>query len=441
MTRDASPRTITAQAAAAMVSSGNWLDYGATVCQPNVVDQALAARVDELHEVSIRACLSLRPRAVLEADPNREHFQFYNWHFSGYDRKKADLGLEHYIPCNLGEIPDYYERFIDPPDLMIIQTCPPDADGMFNLSAANLWHGAVARRARTVILEINDRLPAVRGIDHRLRGDQVDHIVEGDGLAPPELPNAAPTDADRAVAAFIGEEIDDGACLQIGIGAMPNAVCALLLHSGVKDLGVHTEMLTDGIVDLYRAGIVNGASKNIHTGKVVCSFGLGSASLYETVHDNPDFLFLPVDATNLPHHIMQNDRLTTINNTTQMDLQGQAASESDGHRHISGTGGQLQFVRGGYASSDGRSFICMSSTYERNGLRKSRVVTSLTPGNIATAPRSDVMYVVTEHGMVNLKGRSVPERAAAMISIAHPDFRDELAREARANDLLPRTSR
>ena len=424
-----------------MVSSGDWVDYGATICQPDAVDQAIAARIDELHDVNIRACLSLRPRAVLEADPSRAHFNFFNWHFSGYDRKKADAGLQHYIPCNLGELPDYYTRFIDPVDVMVIQTCPPDRDGNFNLSAANLWHGAVARRARTVIVEINPLLPVVHGVDHALPAEHVDYVVEGFGLAPAELPSAAPTDADRAVARLIGQEIDDGSCLQIGIGAMPNAVCALLLDSGVKNLGVHTEMLTDGIVDLYRAGVVNGASKNIHPGKVVCSFGLGSSALYEAVHDNPDFLFLPVDTTNLPHHVMANERLVAINNTTQMDLQGQAASESDGHRHISGTGGQLQFVRGGYASPGGKSFICMSSTYERNGVRKSRVVTSLTPGNITTAPRSDVMYVVTEFGIVNLKGRSVPERAAAMISIAHPDFRDALASDARTNGLLPRVAR
>jgi acyl-CoA hydrolase len=142
--------------------------------------------------------------------------------------------------------------------------------------------------------------------------------------------------------------------------------------------------------------------------------------------------------TNLPHLIMQNDRLTAINNTTQMDLQGQAASESDGHRHISGTGGQLQFVRGAYASKGGKSFICLSSTYERRGVRKSRIVLNLSPGNVVTTPRSDMMYVVTEYGMVNLKGKSVPERAQAMISIAHPDFREELAREARQHGLIPK---
>ena len=439
MTRTTSPQRISARDAAALVRSGDWLDFGATLAQPDVFDQALAERVGELRNVSIRGCLSVRPRAVVEVDPGREHFNFFNWHFGGYDRKKSDAGLQNYIPCNLGEISDYYRRVIDPPDIMVIKTCPIDANGYFNFSAANLWLRAIASRAKVVIAEVNSALPYVHGIDNGLHASEVDYIIEGDGQAAPELPNPAPTDADRAVARLIAAEVEDGNCLQIGIGAMPNAVCSLLKESGVRDLGVHTEMLTDGILDLYKAGIVTGAAKTLHPGKIVCTFGLGSRALYEAIDNNPDISCQPVEATNLPHNIMQNDSLIAINNTTQMDLQGQAASESNGHRHISGTGGQLQFVRGAYASKGGKSFICLSSTYERAGLRKSRVVLSLTPGNIATTPRSDMMYVVTEFGMVNLKGKSIPERAKAMISLAHPDFRDDLEREAHENGLIPRT--
>lgn len=255
----------------------------------------------------------------------------------------------------------------------------------------------------------------------------------------PELPSPAPTDADRAVAKLIAAEIEDGACLQIGIGAMPNAVCSLLMETGVRNLGIHTEMLTDGIVDLYQAGVVTGSAKTRHPCKIVCTFGFGSKKLHDAIRDNPDVSCQPVDMTNVPHLMIQNDRLTAINNTTQMDLQGQASSESDGHRHISGTGGQLQFIRGAYASQGGKSFICMSSTYERAGVRRSRVVLNLTPGNVVTAPRSDMMYVVTEYGLVNLKGKSIPERAKAMISLAHPDFREDLEREARTNGLIPRS--
>ena len=438
MTQRKAAKTISAREAAAMVRSGDWVDYGAVLAQPDVFDQALAERASELRNVSIRACLSVRPRAVVDADPFREHFNYLNWHFGAYDRKKGDAGLQNYIPCNLGEISDYYRRFIDPVDVMVIKTCPLDADGYFNFGPSNLWHGAIASRAKVVIVEVSSELPHVYGVDNGLHVSEVDYVIEGDGQPTPELPNPAPTDADRAVARRIASEIEDGACLQIGIGAMPNAVCSMLAESGVRNLGVHTEMLTDGLIDLYKAGVVTGSAKTMHPGKIVCSFGLGSRTLYEVIDRNPDISCQPVELTNLPHIIMQNDRLTAINNTTQMDLQGQAASESSGHRHISGTGGQLQFVRGAYASNGGKSFICMSSTYERTGVRASRIVSSLTPGNIATDPRSDMMYVVTEYGMVNLKGKSVPERAKAMISIAHPDFREDLEREARENGLIPK---
>jgi acyl-CoA hydrolase len=197
-------------------------------------------------------------------------------------------------------------------------------------------------------------------------------------------------------------------------------------------------MLTDGIIDLYHDGRISGARKHLNPGKIVCSFALGSRALYRAIDHNSDLHFCAVDYTNLPHNIMQNDRVVAINNTTQIDLQGQAASESSGHRHISGTGGQLQFVRGAYASKHGKSFICLASTYERHGDRRSRIVLNLTSGNIVTAPRTDMMYVVTEYGMVNLKGKSVAERAQALIGIAHPDFRVDLEREAYEFKLIPK---
>jgi acyl-CoA hydrolase len=293
-------------------------------------------------------------------------------------------------------------------------------------------------RARIVIVETNRRLPYVFGEQTGIHVSEVDLILEGDDDAPPELPNPPVRNVDAAVGRLIASDIDDGDCLQIGIGAMPNAVCALLLESGVQDLGVHTEMMTDGLADLYKAGRIPGARKQLNPGKLVYTFALGSQELYATLDRNPDMHCCPVDYTNLPHIIMQNDHVVSINNTTQIDLQGQAASESDGHRHISGTGGQLQFVRGAYASKGGRSFICLTSTYDKRGERRSRIVLDLTPGNIVTTPRSDVMYGVTEYGMVNLKGKSVAERAHAIIGIAHPDFREDLERQAHEHRLIPR---
>jgi acyl-CoA hydrolase len=280
-------------------------------------------------------------------------------------------------------------------------------------------------------------LPYVYGHENGVHLSEVDYIVQGDCQSAPELPNPQPTEVDRAVARLIAAEIDDGACLQIGIGGMPNAVCALLLESGVRDLGVHTEMLTDGLAELYKAGRITGAGKTLDPGKIVFTFALGSSALYATTERNSDLCCKQVDYTNSPHIIMRNDRVVAINNTTQIDLQGQAASESDGHRHISGTGGQLQFVRGAYASKGGKSFICLSSTYRKQGEPRSRIVLNLTPGNIVTTPRSDIMYVVTEYGLVNLKGKSVAERAQALISIAHPDFREHLDRQAHEHRLIP----
>ena len=429
---------ITAEAAALMVQSGMWLDYGAVLGQPDVFDAALAKRLGPVTNLRIRSCLSTRARAVLEADPKGDHVFWFSTHFSGYDRRKHDQGIAHYLPVHLGEIPDYYRRFIDPVDIAVFTPAPMDANGFFNFGPSNLWMRALVERAKVVIVEECAALPYVMGEGTGVHISEVDFVLTGDSQPMAELPKPVITDVDRAVARLIAAEIEDGACLQIGIGGMPNAVCGLLAESSVQDLGIHTEMMTDGIVDLYRAGRITGAKKQLNTGKMVCTFSLGAQYLYDFLHKNPMVEFHPVDYTNMPHIIMQNDNVAAINNTTQMDLQGQAASESDGYRHISGTGGQSQFVRGAYASKGGKSFICLASTFEKKGERKSRIVTALTKGNIVTTPRSDMMYVVTEYGMVNLKGRTVAERAQLLISIAHPDFREDLSREAHELKLIPR---
>jgi len=429
---------ISAAEAAELVRPGMWLDFAAVNSQSEVFDRALAVRVNELFDVKIRSCLSVRPLAFVEADPEGRHFHSYNWHFSGYDRTKHDAGRCGYIPLNLGEVPDYYRRFIEAPDIAVFRTAPMDEHGMFNLGPTSLWVRALVERAKMVIVEASPGVPYVLPEDNGVHVSEVDYVMEGTDLPSAELRNPPLTDVDRAVARQVAAEIEDGACVQIGIGGMPNAACALIAESGVRDLGIHTEMLTDGLIDLYEAGCVTGARKTLDAGKCVFTFALGSPHLYDAITRNPDMQCRPVDYTNLPHVVMQNDRVVSINNTTQIDLQGQAASESDGHRHLTGTGGQLQFVRGAYASKGGKSFMLLSSTYERKGERKSRIVLDLTPGNIVTTPRSDIMYVVTEYGMTNLKGKSVADRAKALISLAHPDFREELERQAHEHRLIPR---
>ena len=428
---------ITAGEAAALVKSGDWVDYGFGLSQPDEFDRALAGRAATLSDVKIRSALTLSPRATFEADPHGHHFHFFNWHFSAYDRKQHDAGRCNYIPMNFGETPDFYRRFIDPVDVVCIKTAPKDHRGFYNFGCSTTYLEALTERARMVIVEACETMPHVSGPANGIHVSNVDFVIDGGkGALPQMLPGAA-SSIERDVARLIAAEIEDGSCLQIGIGGMPNAVCSFLRAANLRDLGVHTEMLVDGVADLIEAGVVTNAKKQIDAGLTVFSFAVGSAQLYRIIDRNPAFAAYAVDYTNLPANIARNDRVVSINNTTQIDLQGQAASESAGVRHVSGTGGQLQFVRGAYASQGGKSFICLSSTYEKAGARRSRIVSTLTPGNIVTTPRTDTMYVVTEYGMVNLKGKSVAERAKALISIAHPDYREQLSRDARANRLFP----
>ncbi|MEM7270635.1 MAG: acetyl-CoA hydrolase/transferase C-terminal domain-containing protein [Pseudomonadota bacterium] len=432
------PQHLTAAEAAALVKSGDWVEYGVTLGQPDAFDAALAARKDELSGVKFRSCISVRPRAVLEADPTGDHFTWFSWHYSAYDRAKADQGIAHYMPINLGEIPDYYRRFLPPIDVVCLKVCPRDENGFYNFGGTGLWHPAVCESARIVVVEVNENLPRVHHQGCAIHESEVDFVIDGDGQPPVALPDTPLSEVDKAVGRLIAEEVEDGACIQVGIGAMPNAACAAILESGAQDLGLHSEMLTDSMVALVQSGQATGAAKTLDTGRHVYSFALGGEGLYEAINDNPDFCCYPADYTNLPHNIMRNDKVVAINNTTQIDLTGQAASESDGLRHISGTGGQLQFVRGAYASEGGKSFICLSSVYEKGDTRRSRITLSLTPGNTVTTPRMDMMYVVTEYGCVNLKGQTNADRAQLLISVAHPDFREGLERDAWDAGLIPK---
>jgi len=430
-------KTVSVEQAATLVKSGNWIDYGFGLGQPDRFDQALAARVRELNDVRVRGCLALHPRAAIEADPEANRLIYLSWYLSGLERRMHDRGLCRHIPMNFGEAPDYYRRYVDV-DLAVLKTAPMDEHGFFNFGPNVTYLKALTEKARAVVVETTPVMPYVFGVQNAIHINEVDHVIEGGSEPLPELANPSPGPVDQKVAELIAGEIENGACLQIGIGAMPNAVCELLASSPIKDLGIHTEMFADAIIDLFEAGKITGVHKEFNRFQITYCFGAGSRRQYDFVDRNPMCFAAPVDYTNLPHRIMRNDRVVSINNTTQIDLSGQACSESAGIRQISGTGGQLQFVRGAYASRGGKSFLCLSSTYERKGRRDSRIVSRITDCNVVTTPRTDIMYVVTEYGMVNLKGKSVPERARALIGLAHPDFREQLEREARECQLLPR---
>jgi acyl-CoA hydrolase len=430
-------KTVGAAEAAALVESGDWIDYGFGVAQPDVFDSALAGRVAQLSGVKIRGTLALRPRAVIEADPEARHARYFSWYFSGLERKLHDRDLCSHIPMNFGEAPDYYRRFVEV-DTAIIKTAPMDEHGFFNFGGSVAYHKALTEKARKVIVETDAAMPYVFGVENAVHIGDVDCVIDAGRGTLPELKNPPAGPIERKIAQIIAAEIENGACLQIGIGAMPNAVCELLLDSPIKDLGVHTEMFVDSLMKLYQAGKVTGAHKALDRYQMVYCFAAGSTELYAFLDRNPACFAGPVDYTNLPHRIMQNDRMIAICNAAQIDLTGQACAESAGVRQISGTGGQLQFIRGAYASRGGKAFLCMSSTYERDGRRESRIVARIADSNIVTTPRTDVMYVVTEYGLANLKGKSIPERVRALIDLAHPDFRDELERTAREYRMISR---
>ena len=424
--------------AVALVNSGDTVDYGFGLTQSNEFDSELASQKDRLNDVIIRGTLSTAARQVIENDPEQKHFEYQNWHFSGYDRKKSEQGGMSYIPFNFGEGPAIYRQYLKT-DVLVLRTSPMDEHGYFNFGISNTFGRACCDIAKKIVIEVSEVMPVCYGNQNSVHITEVDAVFQGDNAPLFELPSGSISDVDRQVADFIVPLIEDRSCLQIGIGGMPNAVCSALAHSDIKDLGIHTEMFVDGMVDLVEKGKVTGEYKQTYPGEIVYTFALGSKRMYDFINKNEMCVSIPVDETNLPGKIAQNDNVISINNCLQVDLTGQVASESSGYRQISGTGGQLQFVRGAVASKGGKSFMCLSSRFvDKEGVSHSRIVPGLDEGTVVTTPRTDTMYVVTEFGIVNLKGKSISERALALISIAHPDDRENLLQQARDNRIISR---
>lgn len=430
--------------AVAVVKSGDWIDYGWTTCQPVALDKALAARIPELYDLKFRGGIALWEPEVFKVPEAEKHLCWNSWHMGGIERKAAARGLCYYSPLRYSELPRYYREHIAPPDVVMIQVAPMDEHGYFNFgpNASHLF--AMCEVAKHIIVEVNTNMPhCLGGIEADLHISRVDAIVEGDNPPMGQLGGGgAPTEVDRAVAKMIVEQIPNGACLQLGIGGMPNAVGSLIAESDLKDLGVHTEMYVDAFVDIARAGKITGDKKNLDRGRQVYAFGAGTQKMYDYMHMNPELMSAPVNYTNDDRVIAQIDNFISINNAVSMDLFSQVASESAGVKPISGAGGQLDFVLGAYLSKGGKSFICCSSTYtDKNGGLHSRILPTLEQGTIVTDTRPNVMYAVTEYGCVCLKGLSTWQRAEAMISLAHPDFRDQLVKDAETMGIWRRSNR
>lgn len=421
----------TPEEAVKVVKSGDWIDYTANVSFPYLLDKALAKRKDELWDVKVRGSLLFGPLEIVECDPEREHFIYNSWHCSNYERKLCDKGLCNYIPMIFRNVIPYYRHFLTVNVAMMCVT-PMDKHGFFNLSGATGVAKGILDKADIVILEINENLPWINGgFDECIHISDVDYIVEGEHPDKPKhIRIEEPTKEERMIAENIIPYIKSGSTLQLGIGSLPNALGNLMAESELKDLGMHTELCSDAYFKLFEAGKLTNKLKTLHRGKGLTGLVIGSKELYDWVDHNPGVMIAPLEYVNAAETIAKNDNMISVNNCIAVDLYGQICAESAGLRHISGTGGQLDYVTGAAMSKGGKAFVCMTSTFtDHQGVRHSRIVPYFS-GDIVTDPRSQSYLVCTEYGVVNLVGRSTWERAELLISIAHPDFRDELIREA-----------
>lgn len=425
-------KLVSADEAVQIVKDNDRINYGMANGNPHELDEALAKRIPELKNIEICNTITMRhdyPATYL-ADRDNNQVRFTSSHFSGLDRKMNKQGKCWYSPIQFRETPKLWQENTRDIDVMMIQVTPMDKYGNFNLGPQVADNWGVISRTKKLIVEENKKMPFAHGNGVALNLSQVDCVVRGSNAELIEIKEKKATEIEEKIASYVVERIQNGSTIQLGIGGLPNCVGTLICDSDIKDLSIHTEMLVDACCDLYEAGKITG-NKNLDRGKMVYSFAGGTKKLYDFIDNNQVLCAAPIDYVNSIEVISSNDKVVSINSCIQVDLFGQVCSESVGLQHISGTGGQLDFVLGAFQSKGGQSFICTpSSRVNANGELESLIRPLLEPGSIVTTPRSATHYVVTEYGLANLKGKCTWDRAELLISIAHPKFRDELVKEA-----------
>lgn len=425
-------KIITVQEALSFVKSDSCIVTAVAAAEPQAFLGELHTIADRVKNVNVNICLSLRSYPFLESTEYEESFDVVSWFHGPGSRKAQKLRKISYYPNNLHFMGSKRLTAIKP-NIFVGTASYPDEHGFVSLSMSNVYEKEVLEQADIVIIEINKNYPRTFG-DVELCINDIDYLIEVD-YELPIVPSAEPNEKDLVIGKYIAEYIKDGDCIQLGIGGIPNAVAKSLYNK--KDLGVHTELLTAEMISLAKAGVINGKCKQSYKGKMVAAFAMGTKEMYEYIDNNPSIAILNSAYVTDPYVVAQNDNQVSINTTLEVDLMGQCSSESLGTVQFSGTGGQTDTAIGAQMSRNGRSFIALYSTaMVKNSVtgekeEVSKIVCQLKPGAAVSLSRNDIEYLVTEYGVVCLKGRTIKERVKLIISIAHPKFREQLLKEAK----------
>lgn len=428
-----SEKYITPQAAVSKIKSNQTIGIGIAGAEPVGLLTAMADAAKNVENVHFWTCLPMRPYDIFEKSEMAGHIFNENWFYSYTDRQVHNEGRVSYIPNNLHRAStDKLYSTNNHLDVFWGTATPPNKDGYMSLSIGLIVQRDLLESADLKILEINENLPFTYG-DTLVHISEVDYVVENH-VPLVELPSSPPSEIEKQIGGYIADLIEDGSTIQLGIGGIPNAITAFIMER--KDLGIHTEMVVDGLVDLINAGVVTNRKKTLHPGKTIGAFALGTKKLYDYLDNNKDVEMYRGHYTNDPYVIAKNNKMVSVNTALQVDVMGQVCSQSIGTRQFSGTGGQLDTHRGAQMSQGGRGIIALRSTAKNGSI--STIVPTLAPGAGVTVPSQDVDTIITEYGVAELRGRCVKDRLEALIRVAHPNFREWIRDEAHRLGIVPR---